>query len=105
MLFGCAVKPALSPLGVSVECKHSFHVIGKLLEDPCTNSPLEVPLVAAVGLLVSPEMVLKVPLWPGMSVLAVDVEVSEHVVEVKIEGLVEVLASASHAFAGESTVS
>lgn len=104
VLFGRALKPALSPLVVSIKCKHSLHVIRQLLKDPCTESPLEVPLMAAVGLLVGPEMVLKVSFWPGVSVLTVDVKVFEHVIKVEIEGLVEILASTSHAFAGGSTM-
>lgn len=98
------MKPALSPLGMSVECKHSLHVIREILEEAGSESSLEVPLVAVVAVLVSPEMLLEIPFRACVPVLAVDIEVSEHVLKVKVKGLLEVLGSSFHVFAGESTL-
>lgn len=100
-----AVKPALSPLGMFVKCKHPLHVVRQILEEPGSKSSLEVSLVAVVAVLVSPEMLLEVPFRACVPVLAVDIEVSEHVLKVKVEGLVEVLVSSFHIFTGESTLS
>lgn len=101
MLLRHAVKPALSPLSMPVECKHPLHVVRQILKEPGSESSLEVSLVAVVAVLVSPEMLLEVPFRPCVPVLAVDIEVSKHVLKVKVEGLV----SSFHIFAGESTLS
>lgn len=96
MLLCHAVKPALSPL-VSIKCKHPLHVV----EEPGSESSLEMPLVPVVAVLVSPEMLLKVPFGACVPVLAVDIEVSEHVLKVKVEALVEVLVPSARLFAGK----
>lgn len=101
MLLCHAVEPALSPLGMSVECKHPLHVIRQILEEASSKSPLEVPLVAVEVVCVSPEMLLEAPLGTCVPVLAVDIEVSEHVLKVKVEGLLEVLASSFRVLAEE----
>lgn len=80
-----AVKPALGPLGMSGKCKHSFHVVRQILKDPSSECSLEVPLVAVLAGLVSPEMLLEAPSGARVPVLAVDIEVSEHVLKVKVE--------------------
>lgn len=105
MLLCHALKPALSPLDMSVKCKHSLHIVRQILKEPCSESSLEVPLVAVVAVLVSSEMLLEVPFGACVPVLTVDIEVSEHVLEVKVKGLVEVLVSSFHVFAGESALS
>lgn len=90
---------------MSVKGKHPLHVVGQILKESGSESSLEVPLVAVVVVLLSPEMLLKVPFWACVPVLAVDIKVSKHVLEVKVKGLVEVLVSCFRIFAGESTLS
>lgn len=104
MLFGCALKPALCPFYVPVKCKHLLHIFKHVLEGSGTKSTLEVSLVAVVRLLVGLDVLFKVPFWPSVSVLAVDVEVSEHVVEVEIKGMMKTLPSV-HVFIVERIVS
>lgn len=104
MLFGCALKPALCPFYVSVKCKHLLHIFKHVLEDSGAKSALEVSLVAVVCLLVGLEVLVKVPFLASVPVLAIDVEVSEHVVEVEIKGMMKTLPSV-HVFAAERIVS
>lgn len=106
MLLRHAVKPALSPLGMSGERKHPLHVVGQILEEAGSEGSLEVPLVAVVVVLVvRPEMLLGAPFGARVPVLAVDIEVSEHVLKVKVVGLVEVLVFSFRVAAGESALS
>ena len=82
-------------LGLLFEGEHSLHVLKNVIEDPRSKRPLDMSLVFTVELLVGPEVLLKVSPMPGMPVLAVDVKVLEHVVQVEVERLVDVLPLSS----------
>lgn len=87
VLLRCSVKPAFSLFGMFVESKHSLHVFKHVIKNTCSKPTLEVSLVSAVGLLVGPGLLFKVSPVTGMSVLAVDVKVLKHVIEVEAERL------------------
>ena len=91
MLFGRTLKPAVTLLCLLFEGEHSLHILKNVVEDTRSESPLDVSLVFTVELLVGSEVLLKVPPMPGVPVLAVDVQVLEHVVQVEVERLVDAL--------------
>lgn len=82
------MKPAFSLFGVSIESKHSVHVVKHVGEDPCPEAALKVSSAPAVGLFVGLGVFFEVSPVARMSVLAVDVEVLKHVIKVEGERLV-----------------
>ena len=91
MLFGRTLKPTVTLLGLLFEGEHSLHILKNVIEDPRSECPLDMSLVFTVELLVGSKVLLKIPPVSGMPVLAVDVEVLEHVIQVEIERLVDIL--------------
>lgn len=73
---------------MSIKSKHLIDVVKHVVEDPRPETTLKGSLASALGLLVGSGVLFEVSSVARMSVLAVDVEVLKHVVEVEGKRLV-----------------
>lgn len=87
--------------GVSVEGKHSLHVVKHIIEDTRSKPPLKVSLMPAVGLFLEPGVLVKVSSVTGLPVLAVNVKVLENVIKVEAERLMGTMPMSALGLPGE----
>lgn len=96
MLSARTMKAAVSPCLVSIKRKHSLHVLKHIIKRTTTKRALKVSLVLTTHLLLMLKA-LEMSFMVGVRIVSKDVKVSEELVEIKVEILMELVVASSRA--------
>lgn len=97
MLSARTMKAAVSPCLVSIKRKHSLHVLKHIIKCTTTKRALKVSLVLTTHLLLMLKVALEMSFMVGVRIVSKDVKVSEELVEIKVEILMELVVASSRA--------